>query len=86
MYTLLFTDVARANLKKLDHSIARQILSKLNWLAENFDALQPEALTAEWSGTYKLRAGDYRVLYSVYHDKNHILIHLIGHRRDVYNR
>ncbi|NOR82244.1 MAG: hypothetical protein GQ526_01990 [Ardenticatenales bacterium] len=32
----------------------------------------------------KLRVGDYRVLYQVLRDEQTIVIHQVGHRRDVY--
>ena len=33
---------------------------------------------------YRLRVGDYRVLYTVDDDSQLVTIHAVGHRRDVY--
>ncbi|WP_414624163.1 type II toxin-antitoxin system RelE family toxin [Calothrix sp. CCY 0018] len=34
---------------------------------------------------YKLRVGDYRVLYRFSNEPNIIIIHQVGHRREIYN-
>ncbi len=38
------------------------------------------------AGLYKLRVGDYRVIYEVLWDEETIVIHAIGHRREIYRR
>jgi mRNA interferase RelE/StbE len=35
---------------------------------------------------FKLRVGDYRVLYEFDAQKGHIYLHYVGHRRDIYKR
>ena len=55
-------------------------------LLDILDDLKPEALTGDLSGFYKLRAGDHRILYEVLRDEKTIVIHVIGHRREVYRR
>ena len=42
--------------------------------------------TGDLAGFYKLRAGDYRVVYEILHDENLLVIHLIGHRSEIYRR
>ncbi|MEO8498470.1 MAG: hypothetical protein ABI614_25685 [Planctomycetota bacterium] len=44
MYELRILDLAARDLQKLDTQIARRILARLRWLAENFDNIRPEAL------------------------------------------
>ena len=53
------------------------------WLGENFDDIRHQALSANLSGLFKLRIGDYRVIYSF--DDDFITIHQVGHRRDIYS-
>ena len=63
MYEVEFTADAEAYLDRLSKSVAQRILKKIRWLAENFEVITPEPLTGEWKGLFKLRVGDYRVLY-----------------------
>jgi mRNA interferase RelE/StbE len=46
---------------------------------------QPRGLAENLAGFYKLRVGDYRVLYEIDAELEVIEIDRIGHRRDVYD-
>lgn len=84
MPPVVFTSQAEENLAKLDKQIAQRILKKIRWLAENLETLTPEPLTGQFQGVYKLRVGDYRVLYTFEDEQKLIVIRLIKHRREVY--
>jgi len=84
MHDLRILDAAEDDLRRLDRSVARRIISRIQWLAEHFDNLKPEPLTGTLSGFFKLRAGDYRIIYKVRKDENLIVVYRIGHRREVY--
>ena len=85
MYSVEFTAEASDDLASLSKPVAQRILKKIRWLAENFEAISPESLTGEWKGFYKLRVGDYRVLYHFGHSESKVIvIHLVKHRREVY--
>ncbi len=86
MYHIRILDAAARELTRLDKLVGRRIVKRINWLAVNLDDLKPEALAGDLSGFYKLRAGDYRILYEVLRDEQTIVIHVIGHRREVYRR
>lgn len=86
MYQVKIREEATRDLAKLDAAVARRIVSRIRWLAENLDEIQPEALTGNLAGFYKLRAGDYRVVYEIVHSEQMIVIHLVGHRREIYRR
>lgn len=60
-------------------------MNKINWLAKNFDEISPQPLTADLSGFFKLRVGDYRVIYEFSREEKIIFIDRIGHRREVYD-
>ena len=62
----------------------KRVVRKLRWLAQNLDSINPESLKGDLAGLYKLREGDYRIVYQVLRAENIIVVHLIGHRRDVY--
>jgi mRNA interferase RelE/StbE len=79
-------DAAARELARLDKPVARRVVKRIRWLATNLDDLTPESLTGDLAGLYKLRAGDYRVLYEILHEEQGIVIHQIAHRREVYRR
>jgi len=74
------------DLRRLDKSVAQRILHKLKWLSHNFNDLTPEKLAGELKGLYRLRVGSYRVIYAADQEQHQLVIHLIGHRRDIYKR
>ncbi|MGI2903764.1 type II toxin-antitoxin system RelE family toxin [Tolypothrix sp. VBCCA 56010] len=84
-YQVEFKAEAVANLEILTSIIQERLLRKIRWLCENFDDLTPQALSADLSGLFKLRVGNYRVIYSFDTEPLLITIHRIGHRRDIYN-
>ena len=86
MYKIRLFEEAKSNLERLDKTIARRILRKLNWLAENAGVLEPKGLRTNLSGFAKLREGDYRIIYQVSHDEQTVFVRFIGHRSEVYKR
>lgn len=84
MYRVEFTAGAERDLSRLDAPIAQRVLKRVRWLAENFELIRPEPLSGEWKGVFKLRAGDYRVLYTYDRAEQKIVVHFIRHRREVY--
>jgi mRNA interferase RelE/StbE len=84
VYSVKFTSTAVDDLERLTKPIAQRILTKIRWLADNFEQLPPEPLTGSWKGVYKLRVGDYRVLYTFKTAESTITVRFVRHRRDVY--
>ncbi|MBA3922573.1 MAG: type II toxin-antitoxin system RelE/ParE family toxin [Nostocaceae cyanobacterium] len=84
-YLVEYEPEALSDLKKLTQVVRERIITKISWLAENFDQITPQPLTADLSGFYKLRVGDYRVIYEFNQEERRIFIDRIGHRREVYN-
>lgn len=84
MYHVAFTPTAAENLARLNTPIAQRILTKIRWLADNFQVLTPEPLTGQWEGVYKLRVGDYRALYTFSNTETSITVHFVRHRGEVY--
>ena len=81
-----FTAGAETDLARLDKPVAQRVLKKLRWLAENFEVITPEPLTGQWQGIFKLRVGDYRVLYTCDREKQKIVVYFVRHRREVYKQ
>jgi mRNA interferase RelE/StbE len=59
---------------------------EVSWLDEHLEDVKPEVLTGELANLFKLRVGAYRVLYEILRDERLIVIHKVGHRRDIYRR
>ncbi len=84
MYSFQFTPTASGDLARLDKKTAQRVFNKIRWLAENFVSLHPEPLSWQWRDMFKLRVGDYRVLYT-FDDANALItVHYARHRREVY--
>ena len=77
-----WTEDALDDLNRLDKPIAKRILNKVTWLSLHFNSIMPESLSGELAGAFKLRIGDWRVIYTIKSDS--IVIQAIGHRREVY--
>lgn len=86
MYQIRIQDSAARELAQLDRQVARRVVKRIRWLAANAEAVKPDALSGDLAGLYKLRVGDYRVAYEILHSKQVIVVHLIGHRREIYRR
>ncbi|NMF84792.1 type II toxin-antitoxin system RelE/ParE family toxin [Nodosilinea sp. P-1105] len=84
-YQVQYTTQAVEDLEKLAMDIRQRIIKKISWLGQNFENIQPIPLAANWAGFYKLRVGDYRVIYEIDNDIRVITIDQVGHRRDIYN-
>ena len=86
MYYVRILDSAIRELARLDKPVGRRIVERINWLALRVDEIRLEPLKGELAGLYKLRVGDYRVIYEILHEERIIVIHAIGHRREIYRR
>ena len=84
VYQIRFLDQAIKDLAGLDRTVASRVVKRLNWLASNMENIKPEALTGSLARLYKFRVGDYRAVYEIIQDEELLIIHFVGHRRDVY--
>ncbi len=84
MYTIQLLEEAKRSLALLDKSVARRIIRKVRWLAENADSVKPDPLRKNLSGNAKLREGDYRIIYQIFREDELIVVRFIGHRSEVY--
>ncbi|MVB11638.1 Toxin RelG [Caprobacter fermentans] len=85
-YQVVFSDDARKELKKLDKHIALLIIA---WVRKNLEGCSDprrfgKGLTANRSGQWRYRVGDYRLIAEIQDEKVIILILTVGHRREVY--
>lgn len=82
-FQIRFDPYARKQLSAIDKPHRRRILAKIETLAE--DPRPPGALMLTGRhGDYRIRVGDYRVIYTVADTQLIVLVIDIGHRRDIY--
>ncbi len=86
MYQIRIQDSAARELAQLDKQVARRVVKRIQWLAANLDAVKPDALSGDLVGLQELRVGDFRIVYEVLYSERLIVVHLIGHRREIYRR
>ena len=85
-YTVEYSQRAVKDLKKLDRHTAGLLLG---WIEKNLmNCENPrrhgKGLTANRSGQWRYRVGDYRILADIQDKKIVILVLEIGHRREIY--
>ncbi len=74
------------DVEALDPHVYERIRKRIRWLAENLESLKPEPLEGNWKNKLKFRVGDYRIIYTVNRVENHLMIHMVRHRREIYRR
>jgi mRNA interferase RelE/StbE len=79
-------DVAARDLARLDKPAGRRVVERLHWLASNHDTIRLEALSGSLAGFCKLRVGDLRVIYEILDAEQTLIVHAIGHRREIYRK
>lgn len=81
-YNIEYDPKALRQLQKLDKSVALLILDGIEAFADNPVLTKIKKLKAPFDGAYRLRIGDYRVVF--YQENELMLISKIAHRKDVY--
>ncbi len=71
-------------LTSLDQNIRQRVFDKLKWFIQNVDNLKLLHLKSNLSGLYKLRVGDYRIIYEIDLNDKVVTVHKVGHRKDIY--
>ena len=82
-YEIILQPSAARELRKLPKEIQKRIGKKIDELANNPRPPDARALTGS-EGLLRIRAGDYRIVYTVKDQVLIILVVRIGHRRDIY--
>ncbi|EDN70217.1 Plasmid stabilization system [Beggiatoa sp. PS] len=84
-YSLEYTPAASRQLHKLDKSAQARLKPKIKALSEN--PRMPGAIKLQgFENTYRLRVGDFRILYEIHDDILLVLIVEIGQRGKIYRR
>jgi len=73
------------DLRKIDRQFVAKILDAIENLSENPFPVQSRKMRGSES-SYRLRVGDYRVIYQVDLANKVVIVYHARHRRDVYKR
>ena len=86
-YRVELTDRVIKQLKKLDKHMSALIIG---WIEKNLDEcenprMHGKGLTANRTGQWRYRIGNYRLICEIKDEEVLILVLEVGHRREIYN-
>ena len=82
-YQIEWKKSAWRDLKRVDRQAVATLIAAVEELSAN--PLRPGVVKLQGSErTYRIRVGDYRVLYELFHSQLVVLIVRVRHRQDVY--
>jgi mRNA interferase RelE/StbE len=82
-YRIEFSPTAASQFRKLPKEVQTRLKQRIDSLAENPFPRGIKKLSAE-ENLYRLRIGDYRIIYQVQGKTLLVLILKLGHRKNVY--
>jgi mRNA interferase RelE/StbE len=84
-YRVELAPAALRQIRKLDPSAKRRVQAAIELLARQ---PRPQGATrlVGGEGEWRVRTGDYRIIYEIQDDVLLVLVVAVGHRRDIYER
>lgn len=84
MYKIVFTKQAYKSLRRIPKDYVRRIRDRLGQISEDPYAQIPNVTKLQNRAGYRLRIGDWQVIYDVQEGELVILVLKIGSRGDIY--
>jgi len=84
MFNVKFSSKARKFLKKIDSETWKRFIEKIEKLRDDPFPSDLKRVVGRKDKTFRVRVGDYRILYVVFFDKNLLFISKIDKRSKVY--
>ena len=81
-YEIFFRDSVWKELKRVPKADLKKILSRIEQLGNDPRPMGCEKLTGH--ELYRIRQGNYRIVYSIQDDELTVWVVKVGHRKDVY--
>jgi mRNA interferase RelE/StbE len=81
-YELLIRPSVSKDVQGIPRSDLRKILARIESLRD--EPRPPGCVRLSGSECYRVRQGDYRILYEIHDDRVVVIVVRVGHRRDVY--
>jgi len=82
VYSIFFKESVRKDLDSIPKSDLQRIMERIHTLAENPRPVGCEKLSGQEK--YRLRQGNYRIIYSILDTRLTVWVVKVGHRREVY--
>lgn len=82
-YTIQFKPLALRQLEKLPREVQKRLSTKIEGLRDDPFPSGCKKMAAV-PDTWRIRAGDYRLVYQVHRGVLLVLVLTVGHRKDVY--
>jgi mRNA interferase RelE/StbE len=83
-YKIVFRKSVAKDLRRIPSQDLRRILTTVDSLSEEPRPLGIEKLSGQEK--YRIRQGNYRIIYEIKDDEVIVVVVKVGHRRDVYRR
>ena len=82
LYEIRLLPSVRKDFRGIEKSEVRRLLRAIEKLTEN--PRPPDCRKLTGSNLYRIRVGNYRIVYEIYDEESVLVIVKLGHRRDVY--
>jgi mRNA interferase RelE/StbE len=83
-YAIELSPAAQRQLRKLDQAIQKCVLRRIERLEKQPRPRSAKKLQGSKEPLYRIREGDYRIVYTIEDEKLIVLVIRIGHRSEVY--
>jgi mRNA interferase RelE/StbE len=81
-YELLIRPSVTKDVRGIPQSDLKKILARIEALRD--DPRPPGCVRLSGNECYRIRQGDYRIVYEIHDDRVVVIVVRVGHRRDVY--
>jgi mRNA interferase RelE/StbE len=82
IYEILITPTAKKQLERLPTSTTDKLIAAIHTLSKNPRPIGYKKLKGRFG--YRIRKGDYRIIYEIFDGRLIVNIIAVAHRRDVY--
>lgn len=82
MYRVILPKSVQKELDRLSDVMANRILARLTELETN--PRPPDVKKLKGRNAWRIRVGDFRVIYEIHDREQRVLVITVGHRREVY--
>ena len=84
-YRITYKGSVAKELRKIDRQTQKRLLAAIEGLATNPRPDGVKKLKSEYD-QYRIRVGNYRIVYEIADGQLHVLVLRVAHRKDVYLR